>query len=363
MHADKSQPMPALRVQIVPPGPGGVHDFAAALGAQWALQGYPSELLALDRTATRVQSLAGVLAALRGGTQQRCSLLLHFSGYGFEKRGLCGWLLHDLRDAQQQWGPRLRIVTLFHELFASSKPWQSAFWLAPMQADIARRLARLSAAVATNTAQHAQWLRAQPGVTAAVQVRPVFSNFPQPAILPALAEREPALIVFGAMATRARALQRLAAHTPALRALDIAAITEVGPGAPTALHPWPHQHLGLLPPAAVAQQLLRHRYALIDYPAAYLAKSSVLAAYAAHGCAVLNTATAAADADGLRAGQHYMTLSGTRPNPHPMDAKAWQTMADNLNRWHGGHTLPLQARELEALLDPLQDPLLDPLQT
>ena len=354
MQADKSPPVPALRVQIVPPGPGGVHDFAAALSAEWALQGHPSKLLAMDRTATRVQSLAGVLTTLRGGAQERCSLLVHFSGYGYDKRGLCGWLLHELRAAQQQWGSSLRIVTLFHELFASSTPWKSAFWLGPAQEDIARRLAALSAAVATNTSQHAQWLRAQPGLSAAVQARPVFSNFPQPALLPALAEREPALIVFGAVATRGRALQRLAAHASALHALGIEAVTEVGPGAPTALHPWPHQHLGLLPPAAVAQQLLRHRYALIDYPAAYLAKSSVLAAYAAHGCAVLNTAAAATDADGLRAGEHYAALGATRPLPQPVDTKAWQTMADDLNRWHSGHTLQLQAGELGALLDPLQ---------
>ena len=353
MHADNAPSGPTLRLQIVPPGPGGVHDFAAALRAQWALQGQPSELLALGRTATRPQTLGGALTALRGGGPERCSVLLHFSGYGYDPRGLCGWLLHELLAARQQWGPQLRIVTLFHELFASSMPWQSAFWLGPVQADIARRLAALSAAVATNTTQHAQWLRAQPGVTAAVQVRPVFSNFLQPAHLPASAEREPALIVFGAMATRRRALQRLAAHAPALRALGIEAITEVGPGAPTILRSWTQQHLGLLPPAAVAQQLLRHRHALIDYPAAYLAKSSVLAAYAAHGCAVLNTAAPAADADGLRAGQHYATLSRTQPFAQPVDARVWQTMADTLTRWHSGHTLPLQARELGALLDPL----------
>lgn len=355
-----THPAAPLRLQIVPPGPGGVHDYAAALRAQWALEGCASELLALGQAAARAQPLAGVLMALLSSPQQRCSVLLHFSGYGFEKRGLCGWLLQELQAAQQLLGPRLRIVTLFHELFASSPPWQSAFWLGPLQARIARRLAALSTAVATNTAQHARWLQAQAGAAPVqerpVFVRPVFSNFPQPSRLPTLCEREPSVIVFGSVATRGRALRRLLAHSPGLQALGLQAVTEVGPGAPAAgtSFPWPHRHLGLLPPHEVSRQLLLHRYALIDYPAPYLAKSSVFAAYAAHGNAVLNTAAAASDADGLHAGQHYATpaLSFSLSRPLPADASAWQAMADALNGWYGGHPLPLQARELSALLDP-----------
>ena len=351
MPADSLKSEPALWLQIVPPGPGGVHDYAVALRAQWAHDGCASELLALDRAAVRTQPLAGVLLALLSGPQQRCSVLLHFSGYGYGRRGLCGWLLHELRAAQQQLGPRLRIVTLFHELFASSPPWQSAFWLGPLQARIARRLASLSAAVATNTAQHARWLQAQAGA-APVHERPVFSNFLQPSRLPAVCEREPSVIVFGAVTTRQRALRRLVAHAEALQSLGIQAVTEVGPGAPAAgtVFPWPHRHLGLLSPPEVSRQLLRHRYALIDYPAPYLAKSSVFAAYAAHGNVVLNTAAAAPDADGLHAGQHYATLPGAQRLP--AETSAWQAMADALNGWYGGHPLPLQARELGALLDP-----------
>ena len=286
-----------LRLQIVPPGPGGVHDFAAALRSEWARQGCQSELLALERAAARTRSLAERLVMLSSSAQQPCSVLLHFSGYGYDKRGLCTWLLHALRDAQQRLGPRLRIVTLFHELSASSPPWQSAFWLGPLQARIARQLAALSAAVATNTAQHAQWLRAQARVPAAVQwpvhVRPVFSNFPPPPQRPAIAARKPALIVFGSAATRARALRRLAAHTATLQSLGIEGLTEVGPGAQSVQpsHPWPQQHLGTLLPADVSRQLLLHRYALIDYPAPCLAKSSVFAAYAAHGCAEIGRAS------------------------------------------------------------------------
>ena len=291
---------------------------------------------------------------LSSSTQQRCSVLLHFSGYGYDKRGLCNWLLHALRDAQQRLGPRLRIVTLFHELSASSPPWQSAFWLGPMQARIARQLAALSAAVATNTAQHAQWLRAQAGVSLAVQfpvhVRPVFSNFPQPPQRPAIAAREPAMIVFGSAATRARALRRLAAHAAMLQSLGIESLTEVGPGAQSVhpSHPLPQQQLGTLLPADVSRQLLRHRYALIDYPSHCLAKSSVFAAYAAHGCAVLNTADPEPDADALRAGQHYAALAATAP----VDAEAWQAMADALSGWYAGHPLDLQAQELGELMDP-----------
>jgi hypothetical protein len=92
----------------------------------------------------------------------------------------------------------------------------------------------------------------------------------------------------------------------------------------------------------------RHRYALIDYPAPQLGKSGVFAAYAAHGCVVLNTAADGPDADGLQQGRHYLRL-GAR-GPQALEPGAAQAIASTARTWYAGHTLERQAAELLGLL-------------
>src|SRR5438067_285463 len=56
-------------------------------------------------------------------------VLLHYCGYGFQKRGAPLWLLRGLtRFLQMQDVP---LIVSFHELWASGKPWQSPFYFGP----------------------------------------------------------------------------------------------------------------------------------------------------------------------------------------------------------------------------------------
>jgi hypothetical protein len=343
----------ALLVQIVPAARGGVRDYAEQLRSSWAAAGVASELLALDRASARSLPLAQRLAALQAGPPapgRGVCVLLHFSGYGYEPRGLCGWLLRELQQSRRRLGQRLRVATLFHELFASGPPWRSAFWLSALQARIARRLARASDALATNSQHHAQWLQSAAGPGARVQVRPVFSNVGEPVdVLPAAA-RQPGLLVFGSASTRQRALQRLAAHAAELRALGVSHVVEAGHGSALAFDDagFRRAQLGPLPVPELGVLLQAHRFALLDYPAPHLGKSSVFAAYAAHGCVVLNTAGPGPMADGLRQGQHYRALGG--PSAAGLNETGAQAMADAARGWYQGHRLALQATEFLDLL-------------
>src|SRR5687768_11026191 len=75
-------------------------------------------------------------------------LILHYVGYGFARRGAPFWLLAALRKwrvspiARTTTGRPL--LTIFHELWASGRPWQSAFYLSWAQRWIVRSLYRLS---------------------------------------------------------------------------------------------------------------------------------------------------------------------------------------------------------------------------
>jgi hypothetical protein len=353
--------MPTHLVQIVPPGAGGVRDYALALQSQWAQADRSSDLLALDADATSRQHLHQRLRPLAAGGTAAVSadtcVLLHFSGYGFHPRGLCFWLLRELRALQSAFakaGGKLRLTVMFHELFASSPPWQSAFWLQTAQAHIAKQLAHLADAVWTNSTHHASWLSRHMQTTAPLHVRPVFSTMGEPREVALTATRQHGLVVFGSASTRQRALHLLTPHLLRLQALGIGALIEAGSGPPTRYAAaWPgYRFAGKLDDVALIQLLQQNLYALIDYPCIHMGKSTVFAAYAANGCVVLNTAAPHRDAncthDGLRDGQHYLSLQGLLPNR--LDGVQLAALSAAAKNWYAQHTLPQQASEFSQFL-------------
>lgn len=335
-------------VQVAPPGAGGVYDYLSCLKAQWDAQGVPSHALTLSKETAAECSLADRIDDLLGPTP--CAVVLHYSGYGYGNRGVCLWLLDELKRLRAQRQGRLRLVVVFHELFASGPPWRSAFWLSRLQALIAARLARSADALWTNTEQHARWLRRAVGSKTAVEVRPVFSNIGEPAAVPPLAERKTDLVVFGSASTRQRAFDALRGHEPALRSLGISQLIEVGGGGPSSNLPTglTCRHAGRLEPRELSSLLQGARFGLLDYPPQFLAKSGVFAAYAAHGCTVLNTCAQGPDTDELQAGRDYLMLTSLRESS-PNTAFGHDSLASRLGRWYERHRLGDQARELLAL--------------
>ena len=71
--------MQATSLSVIPPGGGGVRDYASMLGG--SLDAPIQELTAQTDT--------------RGWSGDM--LLLHFSGYGFQKRGVPTWLLSETK--------------------------------------------------------------------------------------------------------------------------------------------------------------------------------------------------------------------------------------------------------------------------
>jgi hypothetical protein len=342
-----------LLIQIVPPGQGGVRDYLECLKSQWACAGIESHVIELSRDLVNTKSLLDrVLSLVDAGTQPHSqatfSLLLHFSGYGYERRGLCFWLLREVEQAKARLGDRLRVVTMFHELFASGPLWGSAFWLSPLQARIARKLACMSDAIWTNTELHGRWLREQVGPSTPITVQPVFSNVGEPEHRAPTSGREPSLVVFGSVSTRRRALAALPRCAEALGRQGISEILEVGSGEAT---PWTApglkvRFLGRMEQPELRALLERSAYGLIEYPPNCLGKSTVFAAYAVHGCVSINVADAGHDSDGLQSGQHFVNLS--RDALLPADPKALEAMATAACNWYAPHSLSRQATAFAA---------------
>ncbi len=340
-------------IQVVPTGNGGVLDYAMCLKAQWAQGGLDTHLLAMSKALARERSLADrvsdCMVAGPVASLPHCSVVLHFSGYGYSPRGLCFWLLDELEVLRERFGAALRLVVVFHELFATGPPWKSAFWVSRLQAVIAERLAHRADELWTNAERHARWLRKVPTLAAQVHAYPVFSNVGEPGAVPSFTERRAQAVVFGSAATRQHAFDGLRSAEPALRQLGIQELVEVGSGPPSrrSLQSIACRFAGRLEPDELGQVLRDSRYGLLHYPTNSLGKSGVFAAYAAHGCVVVNTSLPANCGEGLAVGQDYLTLSDLASLD--LGAAAQEERAARLASWYAGHKLTRQAPELLRL--------------
>lgn len=69
-------------------------------------------------------------------------VLLHYVNYGYQKRGVPFGLLSILRRMRRP--DRRKLVTIFHELYASGPVLSSSFWLQPLQIHLTSSIGRLS---------------------------------------------------------------------------------------------------------------------------------------------------------------------------------------------------------------------------
>ena len=336
-------------IQVVPRlGPwDGIGDYATRLAARLSERHGVESALVEGGGANGRAALAAALA----GADGRTGLLLHYVGYGYAKRGAPLWLARDIASAGARLSGRLGVV--FHELYAMGWPWQSSFWLSGLQRHVARRIARdCRFALVTREASH-RWLegtRALDGKP--VTVLPISSGVGEPADLPPWRARPPTLVIWGSASARSALYgERWAQVAIACQKLGVAAITDIGPPAPA-----PSGATvaiiarGRLPAEQVSQALLNARYGLLAYPAQFLGKSSIFAAYAAHGLAPLVIDDAGTTAmDGLVAGRHFLRLRQDAGDV--VDAARLEEVAAAARAWYQSHSTAAHADATWRMLE------------
>src|SRR5262249_12137209 len=234
---------------------------------------------------------------------------------------------------------------IFHELYATGRPWQSSFWVSPLQKQIARSILNLSLAAITPTDWYrkrlSEWRDSR---SIEVTAMPVFSNVGEPGRISAPRTRSAAAVVFGLAGVEDRLF---GIYRPELERiipmLGIEKIFDIGPrvsSVPRTLAGVPVISKGVLPRAAVSELFQRTRFGFIAYPLDFIGKSGVFAAYAAHGVVPIVLSDKQGVFDGLQPARHF--LDGLRLGTGA-GAQDLALLQHNLLTWYTSHSVKVQA--------------------
>jgi hypothetical protein len=268
-----------------------------------------------------------------------CTLVVHYVGYGYQRRGCPFSLIRSLR--RLRYSRTFRMISVFHELYASGPPWTTTFYVEPFQRFLFRALVSLSDQVVTSTPAYMRTLEQQgkkPGT------HPVISNIGEPLAPCELKKRANRAVVFGLPHSR-RPLFESNMLAPALQKLLIDEVLEIGkpcgqrPPSVSGLR-W-HQ-CGELSGREVSELFLQSRFGLLHYPRNLLSKSGVFAAYSSHRMVPVLLAKPGSPVEELEPHLHYLDSS----DMGSMDTTTLQEIADQSWRWYAGARSLAVCREL-----------------
>jgi len=244
---------------------------------------------------------------------------------------------------------------MFHELVAGGPIWTSPFWLHGIQSRLIRRFARESVASLTSNARYRQHLARIAGIDERRIVKlPVLSTVGEPVELPPARIRKRQLVVFGRRNSRDLVFSRcLPLLEQVCRSLGIERVLEVGPDASRREHGLQAavEATGALAPAEVSAILRESLFGFIALDAGILAKSSVFAAYCAHGIVPVVAGRDGGEADGLYANQQYLST----PLEAGIAAEQLEAVSQSAHTWYRGHAVAAQAAQYAGIVDQISE--------
>lgn len=286
----------------MPPDKGGVSDYVGHLHRLFQRRGCTVATVKLlpgcqliDYDSGYKLSPADTHALRAGEAGGRTVILHHFSGYGYADHGNCQWVACDISKLAQS-VEASKIVNIFHEVHVDRTwPWRRAFWYRGRQMQIASSLSALAQKNFVTSPRGKRQLMALEG-SGEVEVLAVPSTVGEPSAMKSPEERAPAAVLFGggakAMAVKALVEGNASAIATRLKRLGVEEIWDVGQSSGLVrLGGIPVIDLGYLSAPEVQATLGRSRIGLFSYSVDEFDKSSVLAAYLAHGVIPINVSS------------------------------------------------------------------------
>lgn len=307
----------------------GMHSSFLASGTHWTKPEGETEFPVFRLSALTAEALLSFLDAHAGEFE---AVILHLSPYGYQKRAVPFWLAAGWRRFSQR-PKRPRLLTMFHELYASGSVTSSAFWLQPWQKRIIKEIARCSDALRTNREAYADWLSRVTGRGIEhMATMPVFSNLGEGSTMPLSANRWDGMTVFASSIS--------VNHHPLLPALcqrlGIKRLGWIGSSPPLAVGSGVTiKQVDHLPAEQATAWFEDYGFACTSYHPEFLAKSGIFAAYAAHRMAVVLPAAPSELPDGLSLNREFMTWEGSgKPGENSM---LGEEVATGLHHWYQPH--------------------------
>lgn len=284
-------------VPETPPALNGLGDYARMLHRHWPEPRPEWHVAALKVPDGAKEAWPGVtFHAFEPGADSLAEILrssgcetvaMHYVPHGYHPKGVPSWLPTGLDLWKETGGSRL--ITFFHELFAFSQPWRSAFWLAPSSIRVLRRVVALSDAALTSNALYARQLQAYGGLRFPAEVLPIGSNIGATSRSGEIDTGPWRVAVFGTAKTRWQALEwhrsTLATLKSQKQLAELVLIGASGDGrdAEVAQRYAAVRRVNDATESEVSQALGECQLGLVATDEPRVFKSGVFAAYCAHG--------------------------------------------------------------------------------
>lgn len=295
-----------------------------------------------------VRSSKNLLAVLNTIHPFPTTILLHYVGHGYMKRGGSPiWLIQALKTWKANTA-NAQLVTMFHETYAVGQSLRdSDFWFSWLQKKLLTQIVRLSDRGLTSCQQYAATLsNLSNGRHVQIPILPIISNVGESDRPVLLTERQKRLIIFGRPASRIRAykeswdmIKRICQH------LSIEEIWDVGPSTElnfSSIAEIPIIEVGQRSSSDISKILSTSMAGFLNYDVSRLPKSGIFAAYCAYGMLPVAHQHDSVSIEGINAGTHYW--SPTQPKEFDASLKNLQVIADNAYAWYQAHSLPVQAK-------------------
>lgn len=276
---------------------------------------------------------------IAGGSNK---VLLHYVNYAYQKRGVPYYvpivlrrIKHDFKD--------VKIIINFHELYAKGNFPSSSFFLYPLQRKIFEMLVDTGDIFVTSMGMYGRIIKQTDKTKRKVVINlPVFSNVGELNECNPLNHRKKQIVVFGSKVLRKNLYKNYYYEIIAFcHKIGIKKIIDIGEKTEYDFSATDNIELvetGILNSNKISTILSDSIAGVIFYPAAYLAKSSVFAAYAAHGLPVLCFTKTTENEDGLVEGTHFISLYNN------LDLNL-NIISENIFYWYKNHSISIHICE------------------
>ena len=222
-------------------------------------------------------------------------VILHYSGYGYAKRGLCFNLIKSLKNWKQDKNDR-KLITIFHEIYAKGPFYRMSFWTSIFQRYLAKKLFELSDTSFVTSKQNKFILSTLLDKNKKIICANVYSLVGELQKNKIFKKRQNKIIIFGNRFQKEILYKNILINKIKYEKLfkknSVKEIIDIGPkiniSKKISFKDMIIKRVGIISEKQISYLLQNSKFGLVYYPVGQMTKSSIVAAYASHGMIIIN---------------------------------------------------------------------------